>query len=201
MAQSIDKNERYYAKDRTNWRKWLEKHHQSSAGIWLVYYKKGSGKTRVAYDEAVEEALCFGWIDSTLNPIDEDCYMQLFMPRKPKSGWSKLNKERVEKLINQGLMTAAGLEKIDLAKQHGTWSKLDQVEAFSIPPELEKAFKANKAAKKHFDSLSTWNKKYLLYWLHNAKRPETRMNRIQDIVQSLAQQKMPAHFSRAEKKT
>ncbi len=200
MAQSIDKNERYYAKDRKNWRKWLEKNHKSSAGIWLVYYKKDSGKTRVSYSDAVEEALCFGWIDSTLNPIDEECYMQLFMPRKPKSGWSKLNKQRVEKLEKEGLMTEAGLEKIELAKQHGTWNKLDGIEAFTLPDELEKAFAKNKTAKKYFDTLSTWNRKYLLYWLHGAKRAETRMKRIEDIVQSLADHKMPERFNRPAKK-
>jgi len=200
MPQSIDKNERYYAKDRKTWRKWLEKNHKSSPGIWLVYYKKNSGKTRVSYSDAVEEAICFGWIDSTLNPVDEDSYMQLFMPRKPKSGWSKLNKERVEKMAEQGLMTEAGFEKIELAKKHGTWNKLDQVETFTLPPDLEKVFKTNKEAKKYFDSLSTWNKKYLLYWLHNAKREETRLKRIEDIVQSLSLHKMPDRFTRPPKK-
>src|SRR5579872_3692805 len=139
MATGIDKSITFRSKDRAAWRKWLEKNHKSSSGVWLIYYKKDSGKTRVPYADAVEEALCFGWIDSTLNPIDKDSYMQLFTPRKPKSGWSKLNKERVEKLIEQGLMTNAGLEKIEEAKLHGTWNKLDHIESFTIPPILEKA--------------------------------------------------------------
>ena len=117
MAKAIDKSVTFYAPNRAEWRQWLQTNHKTSNGVWLIYYKKNSGKTRVPYDEAVEEALCFGWIDSTLNPIDDLCYMQLYMPRKDKSGWSKLNKDRVEKLTNLGLMTVAGQEKIDIAKQ------------------------------------------------------------------------------------
>src|SRR5580700_8767619 len=100
---AIDKTNTFYAKDRATWRKWLQKNHLASNGVWLVYYKKESGKSRVDYPHAVEEALCFGWIDSTLNPIDEEKYMQLFTPRKHKSGWSKLNKDRVGKMIALGL--------------------------------------------------------------------------------------------------
>jgi uncharacterized protein YdeI (YjbR/CyaY-like superfamily) len=174
MGAAIEKTNTYYAKDRKAWRKWLEKNHASSSGVWLVYYKKNSGKTRVSYTDAVEEALCFGWIDSTLNPIDADSYMQLFTPRKQKSGWSKLNKDRVEKLVEQGLMTSAGLEKIEAAKHHGTWSKLDGVESFTIPPELKRAFTANKKAKKFFDTLSKTNKKYILYYINGAKRADKK---------------------------
>ncbi len=138
MAKGIDKTTTFYSKDRKAWRNWLEKNHNASPGIWLIYYKKDSGKSRVAYADAVEEALCFGWIDSTMNPIDADSYMQLFTPRKEKSGWSKLNKERVEKLIQLGLMTDAGMKKIELAKKHETWNKLDHIEAFTIPPRFTK---------------------------------------------------------------
>jgi len=200
MPNIADNFGEYYAKDRATWRKWLQKHHQTADGIWLVYYKKDSGKTRVSYNDAVEEALCYGWIDSTLRPIDDLSYKQLFMPRKPKSGWSKLNKDRVEKLQKEGLMTAAGLEKIELAKTHGTWGKLDHIESFTIPPDLEKAFTTNKAAKKYYETLSTWRKKYLLYWLGNAKREETRQKRIEDIIQSLNEEKLPDHFTRLAKK-
>lgn len=182
MATGIDKSITYYAKDRKTWRKWLEKNHRSSSGVWLIYYKKDSGKTRVLYADAVEEALCFGWIDSTLNPIDEHSYMQLFTPRKPKSGWSKLNKDRVEKLIEQGLMTPAGHEKIEAAKHHGTWSKLDNIESFTLPPELKKAFIANKKAKKFFDTLSNTNKKYILYYINGVKDPVKKTQRVTDII-------------------
>src|ERR1044071_7571701 len=127
MANIIDSFDHFYAKDRKTWRKWLAKNHKLLPGIWLIYYKKDSGKSRVPYAEAVEEALCYGWIDSTQRPLDEESYMQLFMPRKPKSGWSKLNKERVQRLIEEGQMTPAGLEKIELAKQNGSWNKLDGI--------------------------------------------------------------------------
>jgi uncharacterized protein YdeI (YjbR/CyaY-like superfamily) len=190
----IPKTNTFYAKDRKTWRRWLEKNHLSSEGVWLVYFKKDSGKTRVDYPDAVEEALCFGWIDSTLNPIDEHSYMQLYTPRKPKSGWSKLNKERVEKLIADGQMTSAGLEKIDHAKQHGTWNKLDQIESFSIPPELEKAFKTNKKAKAFFDTLSNTNRKYLLYYINGAKREDTKAKRIAEIIAAANEQRMHDRF-------
>jgi uncharacterized protein YdeI (YjbR/CyaY-like superfamily) len=113
--------ERFYAKDRRDWREWLEKNHVASPGVWLIYYKKESGKPRVSYEDAVEEALCFGWIDSKSNTIDEERYMQLFTPRNPKSPWAPSNKKRVEKLIEEGLMMPAGLEKIEAAKKNGLW--------------------------------------------------------------------------------
>ena len=196
MATGISKTNTYYAKDRKAWRKWLEKNHKSSTGVWLIYYKKDSGKTRVAYDHAVEEALCFGWIDSTLNPIDEDSYMQLFTPRKPKSGWSKLNKERVEMLIEQDLMAAAGLEKIEVAKENGTWNKIDHIESISVPPLLEKAFAKNKAAKKFFDTLSNTNKKYILYYINNVKNEEAKLKRVTEIIAAANENKMHDRFIR-----
>jgi uncharacterized protein YdeI (YjbR/CyaY-like superfamily) len=115
--------ERYYAKDRHEWRKWLEENAATSRGVWLIYYKRDSGKPCVSYEESVEEALCFGWIDSRVNGLDHESYMQLFSPRKPKSSWSKSNKQRVEKLIQQGLMKAPGLKTIEVAKQNGRWNE------------------------------------------------------------------------------
>ena len=117
MANITHSYESTYAKDRKAWRKWLQKHHDTSPGVWLVYHKKHTGEKTVVYAEAVEEALCFGWIDSTSRPIDEDTYQQLFLPRKPKSQWSKLNKTRIEKMIEEGLMTEAGMAKIEAAKR------------------------------------------------------------------------------------
>lgn len=112
---------------REEWRKWLEENHRTSLGVWLIYYKVKSGKPSVRYSEAVKEALCFGWIDSKVKSLDEERYMQIFTPRKPKSGWSKLNKQYIEELIEQGLMTTGGLEKIEAAKQDGSWKKLDAI--------------------------------------------------------------------------
>ncbi len=195
MAGAIPKTNTFYAEDRASWRKWLADNHDSYPGIWLVYYKKGSGKTRVNYDEAVEEALCFGWIDSTLNPIDELCYMQLYTPRKPKSGWSKLNKDRIEKLIANGLMTPAGMAKIEIAQQNGMWSKLDHVEAFTIPAELCLAFDNNPQALAYYNSLASSNKKMILYHINNTNKLETRMNRINDIIAAANNNKMLDRFT------
>jgi uncharacterized protein YdeI (YjbR/CyaY-like superfamily) len=182
MGKSIDALKEYYPKDRKAWRKWLEKNHAKSPGIWLMYYKKGSGKPRVDYGDAVEEALCFGWIDSTSRPKDEESYIQLFVPRKPTSTWSKLNKERIEKLEKEGLMTDAGRDKITVAKENGSWTKLDAVEALLIPQELEKAFARNKTARKNFDAMSPSVRKQFLHWLNNTKKEETRKQRVADII-------------------
>jgi uncharacterized protein YdeI (YjbR/CyaY-like superfamily) len=160
-----------------------------------VYYKKESGKTRVSYPHAVEEALCFGWIDSTLNPIDDEKYMQLFTPRKHKSGWSKLNKERVEKLIADGLMMPAGMAKIEAAKANGSWNKIDHIESFIVPPDLEKGFVKNKKARNFFEGLSNTNKKYILYYINNAKGENLRAQRITDIIIAANQNKMLDRFT------
>jgi uncharacterized protein YdeI (YjbR/CyaY-like superfamily) len=200
MTKAIDAFDQYYAKDRKAWRKWLLQNHNSSPGVWLIYYKKDSGKSRVPYDDAVEEALCFGWIDSTLRPGDEHYYMQLFMPRKEKSGWSKLNKERIIKLTANGLMTSAGLKAIDIAKENGSWNKLDKIESHELPPEMEKAFKNSKAARKYFDTLGPSTRKYMIYWITNAKLPETRAKRLAELIPALAEGKKPAHFLRPAKK-
>jgi uncharacterized protein YdeI (YjbR/CyaY-like superfamily) len=168
----------YYAKHRKAWRNWLQKHHKTEPGVWLIYYKKDSGKTRVSYDDAVEEALCFGWIDSIMKPLDETRYMQKFTPRKIKSVWSALNKKRVEKLLEQKLMTAAGMEIIETGKQNGSWVQLDHVEDFIVPPDLKKFFSKNKKVLKYFEGLGKFRQKQWLYRLHNAKLPETRAKRI-----------------------
>jgi len=151
-----------YAKDRNEWRKWLEKNQAVSSGVWLIYYKKGSGKPSISYDEAVEEALCFGWIDSRVNALDEERYKQVFSPRKPKSSWSKLNKQRVEKLIQQGLMTPTGFEKIEAAKRDGSWSALDAIEALHLPSDLIDALEANKVAQDNFTAFSNSSKKNII---------------------------------------
>src|SRR3954467_6447493 len=112
---------------RQAWRNWLEQHHASSTGVWVMYAKKQSGLPSLTYNDAVEEALCFGWIDSKINPIDDDFYMQVFTPRKAKSAWSALNKTRVERLLAAGLMSAAGLATIEAAKDSGAWDTWKQV--------------------------------------------------------------------------
>jgi uncharacterized protein YdeI (YjbR/CyaY-like superfamily) len=182
----LEQFEELYVPDRSAWRRWLERHHDRSPGIWLVYDKKTSRPDRLAYADSVEEALCFGWIDSTMRPIDSGRYKQLFTPRKAKSAWSKLNKDRVERLIAQNLMTAAGLAKIDEARRSGSWTALDAVESYTIPPDLAAAFDANPTAKAHFNAFSPSVRKGFLYWLNGARRPETRASRLEEIIRSAA---------------
>ncbi len=182
----------YYAKDRNAWRKWLEKNHAKSPGVWLIYYKKSSGTPRVEYNDAVEEALCFGWIDSTIRPIDDKKYMQRFTPRKPRSGWSGLNKQRINRMIEQGLMTPAGFEKIEIAKKDGSWESLDHIDAIQLPDDFAKALTKNKKAKSNFENFPQFARKQFLYWINSAKRPETRKQRIQLLVRMAAANKKPS---------
>lgn len=170
----------YYAKDRKAWRNWLQKNHSREPGAWLIYYKKNSGKGRVYYNDAVEEALCFGWIDSIAKPLDEEKYIQKFTPRKIKSVWGALNKSRVEKLVKQKLMMPAGLEIIETGKKNGSWAQLDHVENYIIPPDLKRFFAKNKKVLKYFEELSKSRRKLLLYRLHNAKLPATRLKQIEE---------------------
>jgi uncharacterized protein YdeI (YjbR/CyaY-like superfamily) len=128
---------------RKAWRDWLQKNHASSKGVWLVYAKKHSELPSLTYNDAVEEALCFGWIDSKIHPIDDDFYMQVFTPRKGRSAWSALNKARVERLLAAAMMTPAGLVVVKEAKDSGSWNAWKHVEELTIPPDLAKAIKAN----------------------------------------------------------
>lgn len=180
-----------YASDRHQWREWLEKNHRTSLCIWLVYYKIKSGKPSVGYSEAVKEALCFGWIDSKVDSIDKERYQQVFTPRKPKSVWSKLNKQYIEELIAAGLMTEAGLEKIAVAKQDGSWNKLDAIEQLIIPGDLKQVLAVNETASQYFESMSNSAKKNILYWIDSAKRPETRLKRIEQTISSATHNKNP----------
>jgi uncharacterized protein YdeI (YjbR/CyaY-like superfamily) len=173
-------------KSRKAWRDWLGKNHASSEGVWLVYAKKHSGLPSLTYNDAVEEALCFGWIDSKINPIDDAFFMQVFTPRKGKSAWSALNKVRVERLLAAGLMTAAGLGVVKAAKDSGTWNATKHVEELVIPPDLEKAIKANPDASRYWVSYSASRRRGVLYRLAGAKRPETRARYLQDIIENMA---------------
>jgi uncharacterized protein YdeI (YjbR/CyaY-like superfamily) len=171
-------------KNRAAWRKWLTKHHDSSPGILLVYVKQP--RRSIPYADAVEEALCFGWIDTTVYPIDGTRYMQLFTPRKAKSGWSKLNKTRAAALIANRLMAAPGLAAIEAAKRGGSWTALDHVEAMTVPAELERALAKNRTARTTFHTLPPFARKTYLYYINNAKRPETRAKRVAHIIERLS---------------
>lgn len=163
---------------RAEWRAWLEQNWTRTDGIWLVSYKKDTGQPRFDYDEAVEEALCFGWIDSKPNKLDEERSLLWFAPRKAGTGWSKPNKDRVEKLIAAGLMTPAGLAKVEAAKQDGSWKALDAVEALEIPPDLAEALALYPPSAANFDAFPRSVKRGILEWIANAKKPETRAQRV-----------------------
>ena len=184
-----------HPKTRKQWREWLLKNHLTAPGIWFTYYKKESGKPRVSYAEAVEEALCFGWIDSLPRKLDEQRAMLKFTPRKAKSMWSKLNKIRVENLIKQKLMTAAGLEKIEQAKRNGSWDILTRsdlhIDNNSMPPDLLRALSKNKKALNNFNGFPPSYRKQFLSWIDSAKRPETRTARIKQTVLMAAANKKP----------
>ncbi|MES2133331.1 MAG: YdeI/OmpD-associated family protein [Bacteroidota bacterium] len=184
----------FYPANLAAWRKWLEKNHVSRSSVWLVFYNKTSEKPSVTWSDAVDIALCFGWIDSKKIAIDKEKSHQFFSKRKPKSTWSKINKGKVLKLIDTGQMTEAGLICIETAKQNGSWTILDDVEELVIPGDLEMEFKKQPGSKDFFLSLSRSVKKSMLQWLVLAKRPETRQKRISEIAQLAAQKLKPKQF-------
>lgn len=184
----------FYPENLTVWRKWLEKNHLSRQAVWLVFYNKSSGKKTITWSDAVDVALCFGWIDSKKIKIDEESSHQFFSKRKSKSTWSKINKQKVEQLIESGLMTAAGYKSIETAKQNGSWTILDEVEELILPKDLEIAFKNKPNAETFFFSLSKSARKAILQWLVLAKRPETRQKRITEMVELADQKQKPRHL-------
>lgn len=186
--------ETFYPKNNKEWRKWLEKNHKKQDNVWVVMYKKASKKPTISWSEAVDEALCFGWIDSIKKKRDEESSIQFFSKRKSKSTWSKINKDKTERLIEAGLMREAGHKAIETARENGTWNILDEVDTLKIPEDLEKMFKAHKGSKAYFNTLSKSVKKMMLYWIVSAKRPETRLKRITEVAQSAAQQQKPKQF-------
>jgi uncharacterized protein YdeI (YjbR/CyaY-like superfamily) len=187
--------ETFYPRTRQEWRNWLQDNHAKKQSVWLIYYKKKSNVSTILYSDAVDEALCFGWIDSKSKPIDEHKFMQFFSKRKEKSVWSKVNKEKIERLTNEGLMTNAGYEIIEKAKQNGSWNILDEAEALHIPEDLEGEFDKRPNAKLYFLSLSRSDKRNILQWLILAKRQETREKRITEIVELADKNQKPKQFS------
>jgi uncharacterized protein YdeI (YjbR/CyaY-like superfamily) len=189
-----EESEIVYPKNKLEWRKWLNKNHTKKQSVWLVFYNKSSTKPTITWSEAVDEALCFGWIDSKKVAVDSEKSHQFFSKRKAQSTWSKINKAKIENLITNGQMTEAGLKCIDIAKQNGSWTILDAVEELIIPDDLELAFKGKKEAKEFFMGLSKSVKKMMLQWLVLAKRSETRQNRINEIVECAVKKQKPKPF-------
>ena len=175
-----------YIKANNEWRKWLTKNHNKVEEVWLIFYKKEIGKLSIDYEAAVEEALCFGWIDSLVKKIDEERYARKFTPRKDKSVWSESNKKRVNKVIKEGRMTEHGLNKVKAAKKSGKWYEDDRPDiSFNIPTDFEKALKKNKKAKENFEKLSPTHRKYYIGWIATAKREETIEKRIEESIKLL----------------
>jgi uncharacterized protein YdeI (YjbR/CyaY-like superfamily) len=191
----IDQFADFQPLSRQEWRDWLTENYDKSSGIWLVYFKKHTKKPSVIYDEAVEEALCFGWIDSIPRKVDDERSKLLYTPRKPKSVWSKPNKERVKRLIENGLMTEIGLKKIEQAKLDGSWDTLNASDNLEIQEDLLQAFEANNIAFENFDKFSDSVKKSILSWIYGAKTTETRAKRIAETV-SMAERNLKAMFDK-----
>ncbi len=193
---TTDKKEvpEFCPKSQADWRRWLQKNHQSANAVWLIYYKKKSPGHNLTWSEAVDEALCFGWIDSVKKTLDEERAIQYFSKRKPNSGWSKINKAKIEQLIQDNKMMPAGFECIEKAKQNGSWLLLDTVEALIIPKDLLQAFKIHPGAKAYFTGLKKSEQKIILHWVVTAKRPETRAKRIDEIASLAGQQLKPKQF-------
>lgn len=170
--------ETVFAKDRDEWRRWLAKHHARTAEIWLAFYKRASGKQTVSYDDAVEEALCFGWVDGMKKKLDEECYAFRFTPRKAKSAWSKSNLDRVERLVAQGKMMPAGL---------AAYNSSDRREVPAIPTELPKAleekFRKQRAAWANYEKFPPGYRRVTAGWVASAKTEETRIKRLEKLIE------------------
>jgi uncharacterized protein YdeI (YjbR/CyaY-like superfamily) len=172
--------------DRAAWRHWLQTNHATSGGVWLVSWRPRSGRVGLAYEDAIEEALCFGWIDSTAGPVDDERRKLYFAPRKPRSAWAATNKARVARLIAEGRMAPAGLAAIERAKVNGSWSILDGAERLEVPADLAAALNADPPAADNFAAFPPSARKTLLAWVATARRPETRAARIARITESAA---------------
>jgi uncharacterized protein YdeI (YjbR/CyaY-like superfamily) len=185
-ATPHDEREQVHVESVAEWHRWLAAHHARRDGVWLVSWKPVTGRPRVAYEEAVEEALAFGWIDSKGRSLDDERSMQWFSPRRPGSGWARTNKERIIRLERDGRMTAAGRAVIDQAKADGSWTLLDAVESLIVPADLAAAFDAAPGSAAHWDAFPRSARRIMLEWVAQAKRPETRARRVAEIAEAAA---------------
>lgn len=183
---SSDGKEVLVPSSRSGWRQWLASNSERQDGLWIVYRKKTSSLDGPVYDDLVEEALCFGWIDSRVRRVDDNRLMQWFSPRRGGGLWSAVNKERVAQLIASGQMTEHGQAAIDQAKADGSWSQLDDVDALIVPPDMRIALQAVPDAEAAYEALSSSAKKQYLWWIQSAKRPATRSSRIDETVRKLS---------------
>jgi uncharacterized protein YdeI (YjbR/CyaY-like superfamily) len=183
----MDKIDTIYARNRKEWRTWLQKNHESKKDIWLIYYKKHTGQASVSYTDAVEEAICFGWIDGQIKKIDDDKYMQRFTPRKTNSLWSDINVERAKKMIEQGIMTDSGLNVFEEGTK--TKKRVPSSKNFSVPSYLKTALAKNKKAWNNFQSFAPSAQLAYVYWVTSAKTEETREKRIKKTIEQLSMNK------------
>jgi uncharacterized protein YdeI (YjbR/CyaY-like superfamily) len=172
---------------RAEWRRWLSRNHARSPGVWLAAHKRATGKPRVEYEDAVEEALCFGWIDSKGKTLDAERSAIWMSPRRPRSGWSRSNKERIERLERRGLIAPAGRTAVETAKRNGAWTALDSVEALEVPEDLARELARNQTARGHFEAFPPSARKQILGWIASARREETRRKRVEETVRLAAQ--------------
>jgi uncharacterized protein YdeI (YjbR/CyaY-like superfamily) len=183
----LDALERVEVTSRAQLRSWLARHHTRTDGIWLIHWKKATPAKYIGYDAIVEEALCQGWIDSLPRKLDDLRTMIHLSPRKPKSVWSKVNKQRVERLLATGSMRPAGLAVVERARADGSWSFLDEVEALVVPADLARELAANSAAREHFNGFTPGSRKLILTWINSARKEGTRAERIRRTVHLAAQ--------------
>jgi len=186
MASKLDRLERVEVTSRAEWRAWLRKNHKRSEGIWLITYKKHVAGKYLSFEEKVQEALCFGWIDSVPRKLDADRTMHYLSPRKPKSVWSAINKKHVERLIAEKRMTAAGLQAIEVAKANGSWTSIDSAEAMEMPTDLQRALKKNRKAQAHYQAFPPSTRKQILTWVLSARTEQTRARRITTVIELAA---------------
>ena len=171
-----------HPKTPAGWRSWLARNHTTSEGVWLVYFRASTGRRRLSWEDAVREALCFGWIDSKVKPIDDERYKQIFTPRKPQSVWSKVNKQYVDELIEADRMTEAGLRAVEVAKANGAWSVLEPIDALIVPPDLAAALSRSRAAEEAYEARSPSAKRSILSSVYLAKRADTRARRVGEAI-------------------
>ena len=184
MTGVMDEAPRVEVSTRTEWRAWLAENHATTRGAWLLSWKRHTGKPSVSYEDSVEEALCFGWVDGRMNRLDDDRTMQWFAPRRPRSTWARTNKERVARLEAAGLMSDAGRAAIAVAKSNGSWDSLNDIDDLVMPPDLDAALEAHEGARAHFEANSVSSRRMSMAWVTQVKSPAIRARRIEQVVET-----------------
>ena len=187
MSSGIDGAERVEPVTLDEWRAWLTANHDSSTGVWLVLRKPSAPGPGVGYVESVEQALCFGWVDSKTKGLDAERTLQYFSPRRRRSGWARPNKQRIERLLAAGLMAPAGVAVVEAAKADGSWTLLDDVEDLVVPDDLAAAFAERPGSREHWDAFPRSPRRMMLVWLVEARRPDTRAKRVTEIADRAAE--------------